>query len=155
MKHILSISVVLVCLSVCAIAQSEGTVGIGPVTPVFTTTGFPHFQSMTWTPDNNDPFALTGTIDVLGGTPGGGGIIIASLGGADELGFGFVPVLVSLDPANVSNFGYFGYGFAGELFIPNVSRQIPALFGMQMHVQTFEFSPILTSSNSLVFDIAL
>ena len=134
-------------------AQGEG-LAISAVNPYVTKTGFPHFLNFTWTPDGGDPFAVTGTLDVTGATPGASGLMLASLAANDELAFGFLPVLVDVNPVNLNAYYYFGFDLAGSLTAPGISRSIPALVGMQMYIQVFGYYPLVTSSNGLNFDIS-
>ena len=63
--------------------------------------------------------------------------------------------LISIAPVNIVQFAYFGYGFAGELFIPNVSQSVPALAGQTVFIQAYETGPIPRTSNGIAFTLTL
>lgn len=107
-----------------------------------------------WTPDSGDPLATTGTINVIGATPGGLGIIGVSLSQADLPIFGF-PLLIAVDPINLLSMGNFGFGFMGELTVPMVTRQFPGIAGSVVSIQFFESSPIPASSNGIRMRLTL
>ncbi len=104
--------------------------------------------NLSWQPDGNDLNSATGTVTCSGATPGGLGIFGVSLVPTDFPIFG-LSLLIANDPVNLIDTGSFGYGFSGQITVPNVSRQSPFLAGSYIFVQFFESSPVLGSSNGL------
>ncbi len=103
---------------------------------------------LNWMPDSGDINSLTGTLSCTGGTPGGFGIVGLSFAPADLIIFG-IPLLVASDSTNLIETGNFGFDLLGELQVPNVSRQSPFIAGSLVHIQMFESSPAIRSSNGI------
>ncbi len=120
-----------------------------PALKIRTKTGLTHFLDLSWQPDGADPWSLTGTLVCEGATPAGLGLAGVSLAGADTPYFGFLPVLLDVDAPNLLLTEYFGFDGTGAAIIPNVTRQNPALAGLQVHVQFFETAPIVSSSPAI------
>ena len=76
-----------------------------------------------------------------------------SLAAIDYLAFGYLPLLIAIDPINLLDQGPFGYGFMGELVVPGASRQNPFLAGTRVHLQFYETSPVIRASNGLWLDM--
>ncbi|MFT7619598.1 MAG: hypothetical protein ACI97A_003254 [Planctomycetota bacterium] len=106
-----------------------------------------------WKPNAGDPNALVGEISCTGATPGAFGSYGTSLAPANLVVFG-IPLLIAIDGINLIDSGDFGFGFAGELNFPGLSRQAPALAGVSIFIQFFEISPILSSSNGVRLELA-
>ena len=119
-----------------------------------TTTSFSHGLDLNWFPDAADPLAVTGTLFCDGATPGGLGILGRSLAPSDFLLFGYLPLLLAIDPINFIDSAGFGFDLMGQLTIPGASRQNPFLAGSHVYVQVFEVSPVITSSPGLRFIVA-
>lgn len=119
-----------------------------PVLHFETETGLPHFLDLEWQPDNGDVYSKTGKIHSSGATPGGVGLIGASLAELDTVLFGYLPLLIANGPTNLTILESFTYGPFGKL-TTNVDRQNPILAGNQIFVQSFQISPLVLSSNGL------
>lgn len=89
---------------------------------------------------------------ITGATPGGSGLIASSFAPANVNSFG-LSFLIAIDPTNLITFGYFGYGFSGEIIIPNISQSVPALAGTTVFIQAFETAPLPKTSNGLTFPL--
>ncbi|MFT7620570.1 MAG: hypothetical protein ACI97A_004227, partial [Planctomycetota bacterium] len=101
-----------------------------------------------WTPDTGNVNSVTGTLTCSGATPGGLGVVGLSFAPANFINFG-IPILIAGDPTNLIEIGNFGFDFAGQLIAPNVSRQFPFIAGSLVHIQMYESSPIIQSSNGI------
>ncbi len=119
-----------------------------------TGTAFSHGLDLNWFPDAADPLAVTGTLVCDGATPGGLGIIGRSFAQIDFLLFGYLPLLIAIDPINFIDNGSFGFDLVGQLTIPGASRQNPFLAGFHVYLQVFEVSPLISSSPGLRFVVA-
>ncbi len=103
---------------------------------------------LSWAPDNGNINSVTGTLTCTGATPGASGIVGISASPANLLILGF-PLLIAIDSTNLLDSGNFGFGFLGELTVPNVSRQNPFLAGLRVHIQMYESAPSPASSNGI------
>lgn len=101
-----------------------------------------------WTPNGGDPNSLLGTMSCSEATPGGLGQYAVSLSPASFLVFG-TPVLIANDALNLIDSGTLGFGFSGEIAVPNISRVAPQLAGLFVFVQFFERMPFASSSNGV------
>ncbi len=114
----------------------------------------PQKLQLDWTPDNNDPFSLTGSIQCKGATFGGTGLFGVSYAPTDFLlSFGF-PLLIAVDPANLIDSGNFGFDFSGSVNVQAVSRQFPAIAGLYVFIQFYEVTPSPGSSNGIAMLMA-
>ena len=145
-----------------AVTGTSGTIGAGltrlylapgPVVRRVGRFGHEHRLDLRWLPQNADPFATTGDLICDGATPGGFGAVVASLDGNDLTLYGYLPVLVNLDPFFVGYLATFGFDGTGTLMSSGLTRQYPTLQGLHLHLQVFELSPVAASSNALVFEL--
>lgn len=104
--------------------------------------------ALSWSPDGLIANSKSGTIDCIGATPGGLGIIGLSFNPVDVTIFG-IPLLIANDPINLIDSGGFGFDASGQISIGNVTRQAPALAGTYVYLQLFQSSPIPMASNGL------
>ncbi|MCB9831781.1 MAG: FG-GAP repeat protein [Planctomycetes bacterium] len=138
-----------------AYSGGSGTIqlyaGTGPVRRRVEFQGLQHGLGLHWIPDGANPQSVTGTLLCDLGFPGGQGVVITSTGYHDEELWGYLPLLVDLDPAFNPQVIYFDFNSGGLLNVPNLSRQDPALAGLRLQVQVIQYQPIVTSSNALEF----
>ncbi|MCB9833535.1 MAG: FG-GAP repeat protein [Planctomycetes bacterium] len=120
-----------------------------PVLEYRSRTGWPQFLDLDWMPAAGDPQAVTGDLVCSGGTPGGQGLVVASLASDDRLLFGYLPLLVAIDAPNPAATYDFGFDALGMMVAPGISRQNPAFVGIKVYVQAFEIGPITASSSGL------
>ncbi|MCB9831780.1 MAG: FG-GAP repeat protein [Planctomycetes bacterium] len=128
--------------------------GTGPVRRRVEFQGLSHGLGLHWIPDGANPQSITGTFLCDLGFPGGQGVVITSMGYHDEALWGYLPLLVDLDPASNPQAFYFNFDPGGFLFVPGLTRQDPALAGLRLHVQVIQYQPIVSSSNALEFLLA-
>ena len=115
----------------------------------YTSTKAPSDIILEWMPDGGDINSVTGTIRAIGATPFfSTGVFGSSLAPADFVVSG-IPLLIANDAINLVDSGPVAYGFLGEIVVPGISRQNPFIAGSFIHLQLFEFSPVLRSSNGL------
>lgn len=126
--------------------------GPQPVVNFETEGPWPHFLDLQWQPAGGNPTALTGIMRIESATAGGVGAVAASLQSQESTLFGFLPVLLANDAANLIIFEAVSYDSSGSLET-FIDRQNPALAGTQIFVQAFESFPLVLSSNGLRFDI--
>ena len=69
--------------------------------------------------------------------------------GRDDLANGYLPLLVAPDPTNLLQYWFFGFDGGGGFQAAGVSRLHPFLGGTRVHLQAFEWSPVIRASNGL------
>ena len=118
-----------------------------------TTTGLPQFLDLNWLPDGGDPTSLTGTLSCSGASPGAGGLVLNSLGPADVLFAGYLPILVDVNAGVFIDYLGFSFDASGAVVAPNLTRQHPLLAGYELYTQFFETGPVTASSPAIRFEI--
>lgn len=102
-----------------------------------------------WNPLSGNINSLSGSLVGSGATPNALGFYGVSLAPAELQIFGF-PLLIAVDQTlNLIETGTFTFDAMGSFVAPNISRQHPTIVGSLIHVQWFEVSPNLASSNGI------
>ncbi|MCB9831783.1 MAG: FG-GAP repeat protein [Planctomycetes bacterium] len=121
----------------------------GPINRRVHRQGAPQPIDLAWIPTGGDPFAIVGSIFATKATPGASGVVVASLDQAELLLYDYLPLLVSLDPYFVGYVGFFGFDANGAFSAGGLTRSYPVLAGLHLHLQVFETTPLISSSNAL------
>ncbi len=124
--------------------------GVEPVSSYSSNSGNPAGLTLLWQPNLGNVNLPTGTLLCTGATPGGSGLILASLAQADIPVFGF-DLLVAIDPVNLALVATIGADFAGEFAVAEVSRRNPIIAGTRVNVQFIEIGPAIQASNGIQF----
>ncbi|MFT7620511.1 MAG: hypothetical protein ACI97A_004168 [Planctomycetota bacterium] len=110
--------------------------------------GFSSLQ-LEWLPANGNISDLNGILFGSGASSNAMGLYGVSLAPA-ELSVMGLPLLIAVDVAvNLIQSGMFAFGGFGGHTTTNISRQHPAIAGSLVHIQWFEISPSIASSNGI------